>query len=85
MYLHNAFPRPIIHRDLRPEYFYLDQEFSAKLSDFMLCMALLEGETQVESKRIMGSYSYMAPEVVWSGVYSEKSMFMALTRFYKIF
>ena len=36
-------------------------------------MALPEGETQVEIKRVMGTYGYMAPEVLSSGVYSEKS------------
>ena len=72
-YLHTAFPRPIIHRDIHHINIQLDQDFSAKLSDFMLCMALPEGETQVKSNRIIWSYFYMAPEILEYGVYSEKS------------
>ena len=48
-YLHTAFPRPIIHRDIYPGNFYLDQDLCAELSDFTLCMALPEGKTQVQS------------------------------------
>ena len=72
-YLHTAFPRPIIHRDIHGRQFYLDQDFSAKLCDFILCMALPEGETQVDNEPIMGTCGFAALEVVSSGVYSEKS------------
>ena len=72
-YLHTKFPRPIIHRDIHPRNIHLDQDFSAKLSDFMLCMALPEGETQLEIDPIIGTYGYVAPESVLYGVYSEKS------------
>ena len=56
---------------LNPKNIYLDQDFSAKLSDFMFCMALPEGKTQVED-HIMGSHGYIALELR-NGVYSEKS------------
>ena len=72
-YLHTAFPRPIIHRDLRSQHFYLDQELRVKLSDFMLCMALPKGQTQVKNEPILGCRGFVAPEVAASGVYSEKS------------
>ncbi|KAL6316783.1 hypothetical protein AAG906_021083 [Vitis piasezkii] len=72
-YLHTAFPRPIIHRDIYPGNFYLDQDLCAKLSDFTLCMALPEGKTQVQSLRISGTVGYLAPEVLRLCVYSEKS------------
>ena len=72
-YLHTKFPRPIIHRDINPKNIQLDQDVSAKLSDFMFCMTLPEGKTQVKSKRIMGSHRYIAPELRRNGVYSEKS------------
>ena len=73
-YLHTAFPRPIIHRDIHSQNIHLDQDFNAKLFDFTLCTTLPEGETQVlESDLIMGTYGYVAPEVLSSGVYSEKS------------
>ena len=52
-YLHTKFPRSIIHRDINPKNIHLDQDFSAKLSDFMLCMAIPEGETQVDNEPII--------------------------------
>ena len=72
-YLHTAFPRPIIHRNIHPRHVYLNQDLCAKISDFLLCMALPEGETQIKNEHIMGNYGFMALEVVSSGVYSEKS------------
>ncbi|KAL6311263.1 hypothetical protein AAG906_016229 [Vitis piasezkii] len=62
-YLHTAFPRPIIHRDIYPGNFYLDQDLCAKLSDFTL----------LQSLRISGTVGYLAPEVLRLCVYSEKS------------
>ena len=72
-YLHTTFPRPIIHRRIHPTNIHLDQDFSAKLFDFILCMALPKGETQVESDSIIWSDFCMAPEILEYGVYSEKS------------
>ena len=73
-YLHTKFPRPIIHRDIHPRNIHLDQDFGVKLSDFMLCMALPEGETEVlENELITGSRCYIAPELRRKGLYSEKS------------
>ena len=72
-YLHTAFPRPILHYNIYPENIHLDQDLCAKLSDFMLCMALPEGETQVENEPIMGTPFSLAPEIVLLGVYLEKS------------
>ena len=71
-YLHTKFPRPIIHRDINPKNIHLDQDFSAKLSGFMLCMTLPEGETQVENEPMLGTVGYIAAELIY-GVYSEKS------------
>ena len=62
-YLHTAFPRPIIHRDIHPGHFYLDQDLRAKLSDFICSMALPEGKTQVENEVACGTLGYIGPEV----------------------
>ncbi|RVW31520.1 Non-functional pseudokinase ZED1 [Vitis vinifera] len=43
-YLHIAFPRSIIHTDIKPSSFFLDQDCAAKLSDFSLSITLPEGE-----------------------------------------
>ncbi|RVW31503.1 Non-functional pseudokinase ZED1 [Vitis vinifera] len=61
-YLHTALPRPIIHRDIHPGHFYLDQDLRAKLSDFICSMALPEGKTQVENEVACGTLGYLGPE-----------------------
>ncbi|KAJ9676280.1 hypothetical protein PVL29_025010 [Vitis rotundifolia] len=61
-YLHTALPRPIIHRDIHPGHFYLDQDLCAKLSDFIYSMALPEGKTQVENEVACGTLGYLGPE-----------------------
>lgn len=60
-YLHTAFPRPIIHRDIKPSHFFLDNGSTPKLSYFGLSIALPQGETHVEG--VCGTLWYMAPEV----------------------
>ncbi|RVW82874.1 hypothetical protein CK203_038325 [Vitis vinifera] len=54
---------PIIHRDIHPGHFYLDQDLRAKLSDFICSMALPEGKTQVENEVACGTLGYLGPEV----------------------
>ncbi|KAM3709068.1 hypothetical protein ACB098_02G145700 [Castanea mollissima] len=45
-YLHTAFSRPIIHRNIQPENIFLDQNDVAKLTEFSLSISIPEGETQ---------------------------------------
>ena len=71
-YLHTAFPRSIIHTDIKPSSFFLDQDCAAKLSDFSLSITLPEGEMHVEDE-IRGTFGYLAPETLISGVYTEKN------------
>ncbi|XP_074280427.1 non-functional pseudokinase ZED1-like isoform X2 [Silene latifolia] len=47
-YLHTAFRRPIIHRGLIPGNVYLDQDNSARLSDFGLSISIPEGKKHVD-------------------------------------
>ena len=47
-YLHTAFARPIIHRDIRPSSIFLDKDNVSKLCDFDLSISIPEGKTQVE-------------------------------------
>lgn len=70
-YLHTAFPRPIIHRDIKPSHFFLDNGSTPKLSYFGLSIALPQGETHVEG--VCGTLWYMAPEVFSSGMYTAKT------------
>ncbi|XP_034674926.1 non-functional pseudokinase ZED1-like [Vitis riparia] len=71
-YLHTAFPRPIIHRDIKPSHFFLDNGSTPKLSYFGLSIALPEGATHVDGD-LCGTLWYMAPEVFSSGMYTEKT------------
>ncbi|KAJ9676272.1 hypothetical protein PVL29_025004 [Vitis rotundifolia] len=67
-YLHTAFPRSIIHTDIKPSGFFLDQDCAAKLSDFSLSITLPEGEMQVEDE-IRGTFAYLAAETLISGLW----------------
>ncbi|KFK34991.1 hypothetical protein AALP_AA5G220000 [Arabis alpina] len=53
-YLHTAFPRIIIHKDINPENVFLDKNLNAKLSGFSISVTLPEGKTWIEDE-LMGS------------------------------
>ncbi|CAL5434209.1 unnamed protein product [Camellia sinensis] len=72
-YMHTAFSTPIIHRDLKPSKIIIDQSGVAKLLDFSLSISIPPGETQVEVKRIVGTYGYMDMEYALNGILTEKS------------
>ncbi|CAH8361199.1 unnamed protein product [Eruca vesicaria subsp. sativa] len=59
-YLHTAFPRIIIHRDIKPTNVFLDKNGTAKLSDFSLAVALPEGKTW-KLERVFGTFVYIDP------------------------
>ncbi|XP_034674566.1 non-functional pseudokinase ZED1-like [Vitis riparia] len=71
-YLHTTFPRSIIHTGIKPLSFFLDNDCAAKLFDFSLSITLSKGEMQVEDE-IRGTFGYLAPETLISGVYTEKN------------
>lgn len=49
-YLHAAFSRLVIHRDVKPSNLLLDKDFVPKLCDFSLSVSIPEGEMGVEDQ-----------------------------------
>ncbi|KAG2258329.1 hypothetical protein Bca52824_077623 [Brassica carinata] len=58
-YLHTAFPRIIIHRDIKPTNVFLDKNGKARLSDLSLAIALPEGKSWILDDTVKGTFGYL--------------------------
>ncbi|BFG42159.1 hypothetical protein CerSpe_284340 [Prunus speciosa] len=71
-YLHTAFPRPIIHRDVKPTCIFLDDDYVPKLSNFSLSITIPPEQLYVEDQ-VVGTNGYLDPNYGLTGKTSEKT------------
>ncbi|CAL8176960.1 unnamed protein product [Prunus armeniaca] len=72
-YLHTAFPRPIVHRNLRSTCILLDDDYVPKLFDFSSSITIPPEQLYVEVDTVTGTYGYVDSNYMATGYVSTKT------------
>uniref|UniRef100_A0ACD5UIY9 Uncharacterized protein n=1 Tax=Avena sativa TaxID=4498 RepID=A0ACD5UIY9_AVESA len=74
LYLHKHSRLRVIHRDLKPSNILLDNQVNPKISDFGIAKISTSNNNEGNTtRRVVGTYGYMAPEYASEGIFSVKS------------
>ncbi|PIN02336.1 Serine/threonine protein kinase [Handroanthus impetiginosus] len=71
-YLHNCYPVPVVHCDLKPSNVLLDEELVGHVSDFGISKILDTGDSIAQTKTL-ATIGYIAPEYGLEGLVSTRS------------